>query len=92
MLPVMDELGRLADRFWPTRWSLRVDRLAVGRAAWRARLELPGGRVMLEVTGRTAAVARSGIVDCLRRLDAERAVRAPIRHVDRRAAGRRPAA
>ena len=74
----MDELARLADRFWPTRWSLLVERPDARRASWRARLQLRRGVVLLEATGRTPLAAEAGILECLRRLDAERPVRGAL--------------
>jgi hypothetical protein len=86
----MDELARLADRFWPTRWTLRLARPADGRDLWRARLQLRRGWVMLETTGRTARESLETLAEGLRRLDAEQPVLATA-HVRRRDAGQRAA-
>ncbi len=71
----MDELARIADHLWQARWVLSVEPPAPARAAWRARLELRRGWVLLEATGASAAAAETGILECLRRLDAERPMR-----------------
>jgi len=71
----MDDLARIADRLWPTRWSLRLERPPDGRDLWRARLRTRRGLVLLESFQPTARASLLSILDSLQRLDDHRRVR-----------------